>query len=114
MAITQAGDVTIVPTPGHTPGHMSVIVQDDGYSYFFAGDASYTEQTMLDQVIDGVTLDPDTARITLDKILRFVQQYNTIYLPSHDPESANRLKNRTTTIMQADDHIKQPQYVGSK
>lgn len=114
MAITQAGNVTIVPTPGHTPGHMSVIVQDDGYSYFFAGDTSYTEQTMLDQVIDGVTLDPDTARITLDRILRFLQQYNTIYLPSHDPESANRLKNRTTTIMQSDDHIKQPQYVGSK
>jgi N-acyl homoserine lactone hydrolase len=111
MNITERGDVTLVPTPGHTPGHMSVILEDGDYSYFFAGDTSYTEQTMLDQVVDGVTPDPDTARITLYRILRFTQNNNTIYLPSHDPESADRLNNRTITIANASEHIMRPEHV---
>lgn len=32
----------MVPTPGHTPAHVSVIVVDDGVGYFLAGDVSYT------------------------------------------------------------------------
>jgi glyoxylase-like metal-dependent hydrolase (beta-lactamase superfamily II) len=112
-ALTQAGDVTLVPTPGHAPGHLSVIVQDNGTSYFFAGDTSYTEQKMLDQVVDGVTLDPETARVTLDRILKFAQQANTIYLPSHDPDSANRLMNQSMTIADVSEHIMQPQYTDS-
>lgn len=112
--ITLAEDVTIVPTPGHSPGHMSVIVQDNGYSYFFAGDTSYTEQKMLDQVIDGVTLDPDTARVTLARILEFLEQANTIYLPSHDPDSAKRLSKRTMTVANAREHDMQSHYVDIK
>jgi glyoxylase-like metal-dependent hydrolase (beta-lactamase superfamily II) len=114
LTLTKAGDVMIVPTPGHTPGHMSVILQENGYSYFFAGDTSYTEQTMLNQVVDGVTPDPETARVTLDRILRFVQQANTIYLPSHDPDSANRLMDRSLTVTDASQHILQQQYVESQ
>jgi glyoxylase-like metal-dependent hydrolase (beta-lactamase superfamily II) len=114
LTLTQAGDITIVPTPGHTPGHMSVILQDNGYTYFFSGDTSYTEQTMLDQVVDGVTPDPETARVTLSRILEFIQQANTIYLPSHDPDSADRLMNRSLTVTDASEHILQQQYVESQ
>ena len=41
--LTADGSVVVVPTPGHTPGHVSVIVMDGETSYFLAGDASYTE-----------------------------------------------------------------------
>jgi len=89
--LTQAGDLCLVPTPGHSPGHLSVILQDHGLSYFFAGDVSYTEQTLLDQVVDGVSLDRQTAQQSLARTLEYVQAQPTIYLPSHDPAAAERL-----------------------
>ena len=68
--LTRAGDVVLLPTPGHTRGHLSVAVQDHERVVFLAGDTSYTEQLMLDGIVDGVTDDPRTARRTLQQILR--------------------------------------------
>ncbi len=100
--LTQAGDVHLVPTPGHSDGHLSVILQsDNGLSYFFAGDVSYTQQFMLTQTVDGVTADIATAQNTLARTLAYVRSTPTIYLPSHDPDSANRLLNRAPVQMLA-------------
>ena len=92
--VTNAGDVMIVPTSGHTNAYISVVLQDSELTYFFAGDASYTQQLMLDQQIDGVALNVQEARQTLRRIRQFVQATPTIYLPTHDPESSKRLANR--------------------
>ncbi len=91
IPLTQSGDVRLVATPGHTAGHLSVVVQADDRAFFIAGDTSYTEQLMRDQVVDGVTFDNTVAQKTLARILTFVRQTPTVYLPSHDPESAQRL-----------------------
>src|ERR1700687_3819281 len=42
--LTDAGDVIAVATPGHTTDHLSVLVQDEGTTYFLAGDTSYDER----------------------------------------------------------------------
>jgi N-acyl homoserine lactone hydrolase len=52
--VNEAGDVRIVPTHGHTRGHVSVVLEDGPQSVFFAGDASYCEALMVDEAIDGV------------------------------------------------------------
>jgi glyoxylase-like metal-dependent hydrolase (beta-lactamase superfamily II) len=91
QAVTASGDVVLVPTPGHTRGHMSVIVADGDMSYFLAGDASYTEQLLLDQQIDGVGSDPAAALRTMRTILRYAQDRPMVYLPAHDPAAALRL-----------------------
>jgi len=90
LKVTHAGDVIVVPTSGHTDAHVSVVVQDSELTYFFAGDASYTQRFMLDQQIDGVALDAQAARQTLQRIRQFTQTTPTVYLPTHDPESGNR------------------------
>lgn len=90
-ALTEAGDVFLVPTPGHTAGHLSVLVRLADRTIFFAGDSSYTEQMMLDQIVDGVSLNRQVARKTLARTREFVEQIPTVYLPSHDPESGVRL-----------------------
>lgn len=93
--LTTSGDVMLVPTPGHTPGHMSVIVEDEDTSIFLAGDASYIEAAMLAGEADGVTRSVGTAADTLRRIREMTASRPTVYLPSHDPESANRLAQRT-------------------
>jgi N-acyl homoserine lactone hydrolase len=96
FALTAAGDVRLVPVPGHTAGQLAVIVQDEGGSIFLAGDSSYTEDLMLRGAVDGIAPDEAAARRTLERIRIYAGTTPTVYLPSHDPESATRLARRRT------------------
>ncbi len=91
--ITEDGTIRVVPTPGHGAHHQSVIVQIEGMAYFLAGDASYTQELMLAGKVDGVST--AVSATTLQTIQQFVRETPTVYLPSHDPESATRLQNKT-------------------
>lgn len=91
-ALTRRGDVLAVPTPGHTPGgHVSVVVLGDGPARFLAGDATYGERALLDETLDGVAPDDATALASIRAVRTFVRELPTVYLPTHDPESAARL-----------------------
>ena len=93
-AITRAGDVRMIPTPGHTPGHHSVIVTTPELTYFIAGDVSYTQDLMLAGQIDGVSQDRATAQRTLAQVGAFCRTTPTVYLPAHDPATLDRLTSR--------------------
>ena len=94
MPLTSRGDVLIVPTPGHTPHHVSVVVCGDP-SFLLAGDTSYTEGLLLAGKVDGVSPNPRVALQTHARILALAQERPLVYLPSHDPESAARLADRS-------------------
>jgi glyoxylase-like metal-dependent hydrolase (beta-lactamase superfamily II) len=81
----------LVATPGHTPGHISVAVDLHDRLVLLAGDASYTQDLMLEGVADGVTNDVQAARSTLAAIRALAHSRATVYLPSHDPDSPRRL-----------------------
>ena len=95
-ALTAAGDVTVVPTPGHTAHHVSVIAKVDGVNYFLAGDTSYNEALLVERVPDGVSPRAKTTVRTLETILSYTAEEPTVYLPSHDPDATQRLRNRQT------------------
>ena len=90
--ISAAGDVIAVPTPGHTPNHLSVVVRDGDHEIMLAGDASYLELTMLSGTVDGVSPDETVAAATLARIREFCSQRPVVYLPAHDPHAAQRLR----------------------
>jgi len=92
--LTDSGDIVAVPTPGHTPDHLSVVVRDGDRQVMLAGDASYLEATMLRGAVDGISPNEATASATLANIRRLCAANPTIYLPSHDPQSAERLERR--------------------
>jgi glyoxylase-like metal-dependent hydrolase (beta-lactamase superfamily II) len=92
--LTEAGDVIAVATPGHTADHISVVVQDGDTTYFLAGDTSYNEELMLAGKLDGVGADERVSRATLDAIRQFTKSGPVVYLPTHDPQSADRLAGR--------------------
>ena len=94
--ISAAGDVIAVPTPGHTPNHLSVVVRDGDHEIMLAGDASYLESTMLSGAVDGVSPDETVAAATLARIREFCSQRPTVYLPAHDPHAAQRLRQGRT------------------
>jgi N-acyl homoserine lactone hydrolase len=91
-ALSDDGRIVAVATPGHTPGHMSVICVDDSGSHvMLAGDASDTLEQLQSLRADAIGPDPQAHVATLETILAHCREHPTIYLPSHDPESAARL-----------------------
>jgi len=92
MPVTEDGKVMIVATPGHVANHISVIVEVDGLHYFLAGDTSYTQENLLNEVPDGIGTNESIK--TLKNILSFSKFNPTIYLPSHDPLVPKRMKNK--------------------
>jgi len=92
--LTADGAIVAVATPGHTPNHLSVIVEDGDAAVFIAGDASYNEETMLKGTIDGVSDNENQAAATLAAIRAFAEARRAVYLPAHDPEATQRLAER--------------------
>jgi glyoxylase-like metal-dependent hydrolase (beta-lactamase superfamily II) len=96
LPLTAAGDVTIVPLAGHTPGQIGVVVQDEDQAVFLAGDSSYYEQAMLRGIVDGVAPSDAEAQLTHQRIRAFAAETPTIYLVAHDPQTGSRLAERQT------------------
>ncbi len=92
--LTADGAIVAVATPGHTPNHLSVIVEDGDKTVFIAGDASYNEEAMLKGAVDGVSDSDDQAAATLAAVRALVEARPTVYLPAHDPEASQRLAER--------------------
>ena len=89
--ITADGRVTAVPAPGHTPGHLVVIVDQGDHHVVLAGDSAYDEAQLLELHVDAVSPDEHVARQTMETLLEHGRRHPTVYLPSHDPQSAARL-----------------------
>ncbi len=93
--LTDDGRVLAVATPGHTPGHASVIaIDDEGRHILLAGDLSDSLEQLQDRRPDAIAPDPDKLVETMDRVHEHARRHPTVYLPSHDPESAARLRKR--------------------
>jgi N-acyl homoserine lactone hydrolase len=94
LRLTQAGDVSLVPLPGHSPGHMGVLIDEGDHSVLLAGDSSYTEELLVRGAVDGVGPDEQGERITQERIRAYAAEHPTVYLVAHDPETGVRLAER--------------------
>ncbi|MGB0093287.1 MAG: hypothetical protein WBP81_12265 [Solirubrobacteraceae bacterium] len=68
-----------------------------------AGDATDTLEQLYARRADAIAPDPKVHIATLETIMAHCAQHPTIYLPSHDPDSAARLA--ATTTVQAHQSI---------
>ena len=94
LHLTDAGDVTLVPVPGHTPGQIGVLVDEGDQTVLLAGDSSYTQDLMLRGKVDGVGADDKTERLTHERIRAYAAANPTVYLVAHDPDTGDRLAER--------------------
>ena len=99
-ALSDDGRIVAVDTPGHTPGHISVIcVDDSGRHVMLAGDVTDTLEQLHARRADAVGPDPAVHVATLDTILAHCADHPTVYVPSHDPESLTRFTATTTVAV---------------
>ncbi|MEL6307083.1 MAG: N-acyl homoserine lactonase family protein [Chloroflexota bacterium] len=89
--------VTLLSTPGHANGHLSVYVETAPQPTIIAGDVTYTLEQLQNQQIDGVSQNSKQQYDTLARMLETVQMLDAVYLPSHDPDSISRLETQLGT-----------------
>ena len=91
--LADDGRILAVATPGHTPGHVSILcIDDDGRHVLLAGDATDTLEQLRSRRHDAVGPKPKVTVATIDRILAHGREHPTVYLPSHDVDSAARLR----------------------
>jgi len=92
--LTQRGDVQLIPTPGHSAGHMSVLVDAGAQLICIAGDAAYTQDLLIAQTLDGIGSDPLAQHATHRALLQLANEQPTVFLPSHEWDAERRLAAR--------------------
>lgn len=80
--------VTLLHTPGHTPGHLSLLVRVEGLKpILLTIDASYTRRNW-DLDIPGAMMDPETGRRSVSRLREIAQATDAAVFFGHDAAQA--------------------------
>jgi N-acyl homoserine lactone hydrolase len=82
------GSVRLLSTPGHTPGHMSVLLRlESGRELLLTADAAYARRTIDEELVPVFVSDVHRYRRSLREIRRFLDQTpDAEVICGHDPE----------------------------
>lgn len=80
------GELTALPTPGHTPGHMSVLITSQGQKGVITGDALHSPAQVQEwEWCSRADLDPDQARASRRKLVEEAEREGTLIAAGHFP-----------------------------
>jgi glyoxylase-like metal-dependent hydrolase (beta-lactamase superfamily II) len=78
--------VWIEPWPGHTPGHVCIVVRSQGASVVLSGDIMHTAlQCAEPQLNSCFCIAPETARATRRRLLETFADTRVMIIPAHFP-----------------------------
>jgi glyoxylase-like metal-dependent hydrolase (beta-lactamase superfamily II) len=79
-----APEMTVVPTPGHTPGHQSVVIASRGAEMIVTGDVLVHAVQLADPTVAySYEVDPDTARETRLQLLADAKARRSLLATAH-------------------------------
>ncbi|MBY0335921.1 MAG: N-acyl homoserine lactonase family protein [Acetobacteraceae bacterium] len=90
--ITRDRRLRLVPTPGHSPAHQSLLIVEGDRRWLLAGDAAFDQGQVARGEMAGIVADPGSARGTLEVLRREIEEQGTVLLPAHDAEAPSRLR----------------------
>lgn len=99
--LTSDGAVSIVSLPGHSPGHLGLLVRAEHRSIVFAGDAAFSLDQVAHRQLAGIVERPAQALETLDTLAEEIRAFDTRVLFAHDPASVARFAADTPTTLLA-------------
>jgi glyoxylase-like metal-dependent hydrolase (beta-lactamase superfamily II) len=81
---TLTRDLTAVPTPGHTPGHMSILVSSQGERALVLGDAAHSPvQLQEPDWVSRADMDPELTRQTRRALLDRLEREEIVVAAGH-------------------------------
>jgi glyoxylase-like metal-dependent hydrolase (beta-lactamase superfamily II) len=86
------GKIQIYFTPGHTPGHQSVLVDlEKTGKYFLTGDSCYTTENLNEDVLPGLMADPRATVRSIQRT-RMLRDQGVVVVTGHDPVAWKKFK----------------------
>jgi N-acyl homoserine lactone hydrolase len=87
------GSVTLVSTPGHTPGSQSLLVhlKNSGF-IILSGDVVHLEESFEKDTVPSLNTDRTASIVSMDRIRRMIATYKAKLFINHDKTQSDALK----------------------
>jgi glyoxylase-like metal-dependent hydrolase (beta-lactamase superfamily II) len=87
------GSVTLVSTPGHTPGHQSLLVhlKNSGF-IILSGDVVHLEGNFEKNIVPSLNTNKAQSIASMEKIRQMIATYNAALFINHDKKQTDTLK----------------------
>ena len=94
------GSLVLLPTPGHTPGSLSLLVRQAGHPpILLVGDLTYDVRNLEKLAVPGIGRHAALVRSTRD-VNDFVERWpGTVVLAAHDPAAAGLLESAWASVI---------------
>lgn len=81
------GAISLMLTPGHSPGHMSVVVNlPESGPFLLTSDACFTRDHYENRAMPGILHSGADVVTSVARIRRFVEKTGATLVPGHDPD----------------------------
>jgi len=87
------GSVTLLSTPGHTPGHQSLMVhlRNSGF-IFLSGDVAHSERNFENDIVPSLNTSNADSIASMEKVKRLIARYKGSLFINHDKVQTDSLK----------------------
>ena len=86
------GKVVLFPTPGHTPGHQSLLVKLDQRAVILCADAAYDLTKMRERALPAVTWSADHMLSSWELIEQLERAYDAELIITHEVDWKSKLR----------------------
>lgn len=91
------GSVTVIPTPGHTPGHQSLLVRlPRTGAVVLTGDLVHFQYMWDNRIIPTFNFDAAQSLASIDRVAELVSRLGAQLWIGHDKDVAERVGRRAT------------------
>jgi N-acyl homoserine lactone hydrolase len=87
------GSVTLVPTPGHTPGHQSLLVHLKNFGFvILSGDVVHSEENFERNIVPSLNTNKQDSLASMENIRQLIATYKATLFINHYKKQEDKLK----------------------
>jgi len=87
------GSVTLVSTPGHTPGHQSLLVHLRRAGFIMlSGDVAHLAENFRRDIVPSLNTNQAESIASMEKVRRLIATYNAMFFINHDKNQTRGLE----------------------
>jgi len=87
------GSVTLIATPGHTPGHQSLLVHLGSSGFIMlSGDVAHSEENFTKDIVPSLNTNKVESVASMEKARQLLKVYNAKFFINHDKSQTDTLR----------------------
>jgi N-acyl homoserine lactone hydrolase len=87
------GSLTLIPTPGHTPGHQSLLVHLNNFGFvILSGDVVHSEENFEKNIVPSLNTNKQDSIASMEKIRQLIATYKATLFINHYKKQEDELK----------------------